>query len=173
MRIPLSKPVRIKGPDAARWFVNYLDGDGPAYLRRLAIKVDPDGLEFSYLKRTADAEVLTGQLYQLQGERLRLHVEIEHATEPRLQPLSDWTFVRRIYDLRVADDTQGIVLNTDSATVDGGQRFFIPLGTDLPPGNYRIRIWPEQRAQAYLALYRLAPGQQLVRVFLREHGNVD
>ena len=165
--------IRIQGPDTVRWFMNYLDKDGPAYVRRLAIRTGPEGLEFSYPKQTADAEVLTAQLYQLQGNRLRLHVEIEHEAGPQLQPLADWTFVRRIYDLRISDDPRVMVLNNGSTTVDGGQRFFISLGTDLPPGNYRIRLWPEQKAQAYLALYRLLPGQQLVRVFLREHGNVD
>jgi hypothetical protein len=165
--------IRIQGPDAARWFMNYLDAEAPTYVRRLALRVGPDGLEIHYHKQTAEAEVLTGQLYQLRGERVRLHVEIEHETGPQLQPLADSTFVQRLYDLRTEDTTRVTVLNTDAGTVDGGRRFFVPLGTDLPPGNYRIRIWPEQDAEAYLALYRLLPGQQLVRLFLREHGHVD
>lgn len=165
--------IQIQGPDTTRWFMNYLDATGPTYVRRLAVKVGPDGLEFSYHKQTAAAEVLTGQLYQMQGEHMRLHVEIEHQTGAQLQPLADATFLQRVYDLRTADETRVTVLNTDSGTVDGGRRFFVPLGTDLPPGNYRIHIWPEQDAAAYLALYRLLPGQQLVRAFLREHGNVD
>lgn len=165
--------IRIQGPDAVHWFMNYLDAQEPAYLRRLAIRVGPDGLDFRYAKQTAAAEVLTGQLYQAHSGRLRLHVEIGYEPGPHLQPLADWTFVRRVYDLHSADESRVTVLNTDAATVDAGQRFFIPLGSDLPAGNYRIRIWPEQQAQAYLALYRLLPGQQLVRVFLREHGNVD
>ena len=172
--IPAGKhEIRIQGPDATRWYMNYLDMQGARYVRRLAIRVGPDGLDFHYRKQTAAAEVLTGQLYQLQGERTRLHVEIEHDNGAQLQPLTESTFVKRIYDLRTADENRVTVLNTDLETVDGGRRFFIPLGTDLPPGNYRIRIRPEQETGAYLALYRLLPGQQLVRAFLREHGNVD
>jgi hypothetical protein len=173
--IPAGKHrVLIQGPDTARWFMNYLDVEGASYVRRLATQVGPDGLEFRYHKQTAAAEVLTGQLYQRQGnERMRLHVEVEHETGPQLKPLVDWTFVQRIYDLHTADATRVAVLNTDSRTVDSGRRFFVRLGTDLPPGNYRIRIRAEQDAEAYLALYRLLPGQQLVRLFLRERGYVD
>lgn len=165
--------IRIQGPEDARWFMNYLEVDGPAYLRRLAVRVGRDRLEFRYDKQSSDVEVLTGQLYQLHTERVRLHVQIDYETGPQLQPLADWTFLQRIYDLQTADSTRVTVLNNGLTTVDAGQRFFVTLGSDLPPGTYRIRIWPEQDAQAYLALYRLQPGQQLVRLFLREHGNVD
>jgi hypothetical protein len=65
------------------------------------------------------------------------------------------------------------VLNTPAKTVDAGRRFFVTLGADLPPGTYRIHIRPEQRSESYLALYRLLPGQQLVRMFLREHDYVE
>jgi hypothetical protein len=165
--------IRIQGPDDSRWFMNYTGLNGPAYLRRLAVAVGPDGLEFQYHKQSADREILTGQLYQAQSDRMRIHVTIEHVNSAATQPLDDWTFVQRIYDLRTADEARVPVLNTRTQTVDAGRRFFVTLGADLPAGSYRIRIRPEQDADAYLALYQLQPGQQLVRLFLREHGYVD
>ena len=75
--------------------------------------------------------------------------------------------------MRPQDEIQVSVLNTRTATVDGGQRFFLPLGSDLPAGSYRIRIRPLHDVQGYLVLYRLSPGQQMVRAFLREHAYVD
>ena len=165
--------IELQDPDDSRWFLNYTGQQGPAYLRRLAVAVGPDGLEFKYHKQSAEREVLTGQLYQVQGDRMRLHVAIDHSDSASLQPLDDWTFVQRIYDLRAEDSIRVPVLNTRVQTVDAGRRFFITLGADLPPGTYRIRIRPEQVADAYLALYQLQPGQQLVRLFLREHGYVE
>ena len=170
-----SHRIRIKGPDDSRWYLNYTGANGPAYLRRLAVTVGPDGLEFEYQKQSAEREILTGQLYQAQSERVRLHVNIDHVSDAALQPLDDWTFVQRIYDLRAVDEKRVPVLNTRAKTVDAGRRFFVTLGADLPPGSYRIRIRirPEQASDAYLALYQLQPGQQLVRLFLREHGYVE
>ena len=162
--------IQIQGPDDSRWYMNYTGAHGPARLRRLAATIGAAGLEFQYHKQTAEREVLTGQIYQAQTERVRLHVSIDHATTAALQPFDDWTFVQRIYDLRAADEARVPVLNTPDKTVDAGRRFFVTLGADLPPGSYRIRIRPEQEADAYLALYRLLPGQQLVRMFLRERG---
>lgn len=165
--------IQIQGPDDSLWFMNYTGDHGPAYLRRLASTVGPDGLEFKYHKQSAEREILTGQLYQTQSDRMRLHVAIDHTSSAALQPLDDWTFVHRTYDLRAADEGRVPVLNTRAQTVDAGRRFFITLGADLPPGNYRIQIRPEQEEDAYLALYQLLPGQQLVRLFLREHGYVE
>ena len=165
--------ILVRSSTATRWFMNFMDTDRPAFLRRLALRIDSDGLEFEYLKRSAGQEVLTARVYQPGKQRMRLRVNIDYLPPGRLAPTNDWTFVQRSYDLRPEDDTRVSVLNPRAATVDGGQRFFLPLGSDLPPGSYRIRIRPLQDAHGYLALYRLIPGQQTVRAFLREHAYVD
>ncbi len=165
--------IEVRGSETARWFMNYMDSSGPSYVRRLAYRVERGGLEFRYHKRTNEAEVLTGQLYQVASERLRLDIDIEYKPQVQLQPLVDSTYLHRIYDLRTVGTSRVMVLNADTETVDGGRRFFVPLGTDLPPGDYHIRIQPEQDTPAYLALYRLLPGQQVERAFLRERGNVE
>ena len=153
--------------------MNFMDTDRPAFLRRLALQMDSDGLEFHYFKRSPEQEVLTARVYQPGTQRMRLRVDIDHLPDSRLAPTDDWTFIQRTYDLRPEDNSRVSVLNTRAATVDGGQRLFLPLGSDLPPGSYRIRIRPLQDAQGYLVLYRLVPGQQMVRAFLREHAYVD
>lgn len=165
--------IRLESHAGTQWYMNYLDTAEPGHVRRLVIQVGESGLEFIYPKRSAEREVLTAQVYQQAGERVRLQVEIEHATTPQLQPLTDWTFLKRLYDLQAVDAQVVPVLNTETKTLDGGRRFFLSLGADLPPGDYRIRIRPEREQATHLALYRLIPGQQLVRVFLRESGHVD
>ena len=165
--------IQVRAPGDSRWYLNYTGAYGAAYLRRLAVTVDADGLEFRYQKQSAEREILTGQLYQAHGERQRLHVAIDHVHDAATQPLADWTFLQRVYDLQAADGDRVPVLNSHAKTVDSGRRFFISLGADLPPGSYRIRIRPEQEEDAYLALYQLQPGQQLVRLFLRERSYVE
>ena len=49
------------------------------------------------------------------------------------------------------------VLDTPTEQVGVGQRFFLPLGDDAPPGNYRIRFWLEEGG-GYLTLYRVIAG---------------
>jgi hypothetical protein len=177
LRLPVvaagQRRILIRSSVATRWFMNFLDTDGPAFLRRLALQIGSGGLEFHYLKRSPDQEVLTARFYQSGKQRMRLRVDIDHLPDSRLVPAGDWTFIQRTYDLRPEDNGRVSVLNTRAATVDDGQRFFLPLGSDLPPGSYRIRIRPLQDADGYLVLYRLVPGQQRVRAFLREHAYVD
>ncbi|MCU7855243.1 MAG: hydroxyisourate hydrolase, partial [Candidatus Thiodiazotropha sp. (ex Lucinoma borealis)] len=73
-------------------------------------------------------------------------------------PYREWSFTERFYDLRIPDEQKVPVLGTKSQQADGGARFFLPLGEDLAPGRYRIRIQPEQGINGYLSLYQLRPG---------------
>jgi hypothetical protein len=65
------------------------------------------------------------------------------------------------------------VLNSAQPPLVGGQRFFLPLGADLPPGKYPIKFALEGAPEAYLTLYRLSPGQSELRDFFQESTDVQ
>lgn len=164
--------IKIQASGPARWYINYTAGGGPALLRRLSMQLDRSGLEFVYHKQSNDREVLTGELFTQAPGRARLLVSIATPNPPGLQPLDDWTFKKRRFDLKPKVRAPVLVLRSSLKTASGGQRFVLPLGTDLPAGKYRIRVALEDNTQGYLTLYRLIAGQLELRSFFQErtHG---
>jgi hypothetical protein len=172
LRLPPMAPgrhvVRLEAPEPARWYLSHLDGDGQAYLRRMGMHLDGDGLEFPYQKRDAGEDVLTGVFYASEAQRAALRVRIEHAGETSVGPSADWTFTERVFDVKPDATSRVPVLNTDGEAAFGGQRFFVPLGKGLPPGGYRVRVATGGGETGYFTLYRLVPGQPVTREFFRD-----
>ena len=145
------------------------DAAGAAYVRRLANRVGKRPLVFDYQKQQAE-EVLTGQLQMPWGDarRHRLRVSIRGRRVDRAHADTAWTFSERRF-LILPDTRRRVpVLNTRAAEVDLGRRFFVPLLSDLPSGNYCVSIWLEDDSQGYLSLYRLTPGLHDTRQIFRE-----
>lgn len=172
LRLPSLKPgqhrLRLQASQPARWFLNHVDGEGQAFLRRMGMRLDGEGLDFVYRKRSADAEVLTGEFYSAIDSRVQLRVDLDWPGPKPGGPLVDWTFTERIFDIRSAPGRQIPVLSTRGETVHGSERFVLPFGAAMPPGDYRIRVSADGDVAGYLSLYRLIPGQPVTRAFLRE-----
>jgi hypothetical protein len=163
-----SRQVHVRTSAPARFYLNHAGASGASFLRRLAIKLDSQGLDFSYRKASPGSEILTAEFYSESASHTRLQVSIEQTDTIHALAKRDWTFAERVYDLQPATPTEVTVLNTRGQSVDGGRKFWIPLGADLPANSYRIRIRPTAAGRGYLVLYRLLPGQQMTRLFFRE-----
>jgi len=163
--------IRIDAPSGSDWFINYAGQAEGSLIKRLAHRIDSDGLSFVYHKQSHDDEVLSVHFQAPAGQtgRNRLSVSIAPQARERMRPYEGWTLDRRYFDLRPQRKTQLAVLNTQSKWVEAGQRFFIPLGRDLPPGEYRVKFDLEQGKQGYLVLSRLSRGlKERLKIF-KEH----
>ena len=170
---PGSERLVIDAKEPVRWFVDQAEAEAPAYLRRLVMELAGDGLTFDYQKESAEAEVLSGELYLPSQGRGRLRVTISGVQPGAPGPSTEWTFRERLYDIAAQSAEQVTVLNSTMPPLAGGQRFFLPIGADLPPGRYRIRFALEEATDAYLTFYRVTAGQTALRRFFRESADVQ
>lgn len=161
--------ILINSTASGRWLINYSGAASESYLKRMTYRLPSDGLSFLYDKTDGQA-VLTGQLFlpQRQAHRSQIHIHVERLQPTSIGPFQHWSFLHRINDIRATANESLVVLNTQQDRVNNGQRFFIPLGSDLPNGQYRIHIAPDADSQAYLALYQLIPGTVDQRRFFSE-----
>lgn len=163
-----TQQLTILAAEPVRWLINHAAPRTPAFLKRLAMQITSNGLEFEYEKTSHDAEMLLGKLYSESVIRSQLRVVITGAIRPDQGPWQEWTFLNRLFDLRKDKQRLIPVLNSDMKSLSEGQRFFLPLGADLPPGKYRIHFILEGATEAYLTLYRLTPGRSEFRTLFRE-----
>ena len=161
--------LQLNFDEQARWLINYAGADQHSYLKRLAYRLVDTGLTFEYHKQQTEA-LLSAQLFLPYGQRERssISIQVEPHSNTTIGPHRHWSFLHRINTIR-ADSQQPItVLNTQGEQLSDGQRFFIPLGSDLPQGHYRIHITPNTDQPSYLSLYQLTPGETEQRRFVTE-----
>jgi hypothetical protein len=160
--VTTSAPVRV--------FLNYVNpGKSPGFVKRLAVALDRGGLAFDYDKVSPDDETLCVRLFRPPGvtDRTVVRLRLELASDA-LGPYTSWTLRDRRYDLAPADGDPVPVLGTPGENVDPGQDFFFPLGNDLPPGKYRVRLDIEEGPGGYVCLSRITPGAYERRDFFIE-----
>jgi hypothetical protein len=174
IQLPAMEPgehrLRLQAPGKIHWFINHVESDMNPMLRRFANRLEARGMEFIYHKQSPREEVLTGQFFStVQSPRAGIEVGLS-ALGRSSGPLTAWTFDERFYDLRLGAGAGVPVLGTRSQHASEGVRFFLPLGEDLQPGQYRIRIRPAPGVEGYLSLYRLIPGESPGRDIFVERG---
>ncbi len=129
------------------------------YRKRLALRLSEQMLRFPFRKGEG-AEVLSLRLYSPpdSGEhRLRLRI----AGGPPRGGLHhrDWTLRERQVVVRPDRRAEVAVLQGGGEQLDAGRLFFLPLGSDLPPGEYWIEVEPQTGNGGYLVLSRTLPGE--------------
>jgi hypothetical protein len=87
--------------------------------------------------------------------------------------LADWSLLDRRYIVRPNSGDPVPVLHTLNEFVDQGRLFFLPLGSDLPPGRYPIQMTLEQGERGYLIFSKITLGIFEKRTFFRERGIVN
>ncbi|MGB7346941.1 MAG: hypothetical protein WBD20_22145 [Pirellulaceae bacterium] len=163
-----SGTIQVESDNQARFFFAGTAIDqARMYLRRSAQRLKDGELSFQYVKTTSDDEMVTLQLFRpaSDSQRCRIDVKIDeaHATsiatvDQTLKP--SWTVRHRQYDLRPQAGHDSVLLGHHEQ-VDAGYRCFIGLGSDLPPGTYRITVRrADEVADGYALLYKIVPGQR-------------
>ncbi|NOZ54756.1 MAG: hypothetical protein GXP08_16735 [Gammaproteobacteria bacterium] len=169
-RLPAGKHnIEIKSPQSTQWFINYATTSDTLFMKRLAYRLSAKGLHFIYNK-TSPEDALSAQLFLPYGTQhhVNVNVNIDLVRKRGIGPFRNWSFLQRTYKVVPDNEQRIVVLNTHNEFVGNSQRLFITLGSDLPIGQYRIHVTPEQNINAYLLLYRLTPGQFERRVFFSE-----
>ena len=170
---PGSRVGRVES-DAAdmQCLLNYVQPDTATKFKRLAQRFQP-GASLSYRceKITAEDELLTGRFFAPldTGEPVEIHLSIYPGQTGAFLSESEMLTPReRIYYLTPDGDTVTQVLGGPVPEVDGGRRFFIPLGDDLGPGDYRVVISLRDGPAGYLTLSKVTGGDFTKARFFRE-----
>jgi hypothetical protein len=159
--------------------------DAPTYIKRTAVRFDGSVKEFIVEKRSHETEVVRMHVYRTPSEqRCRIAAEVSRVDEldasntssisstaienSTIAPRSDWTIRNRVFDIAPTNAHDVLVLGTTNELAASQVTCFIPLGQDLPPGTYRIRVSGDAQSRGYLVLYRIQPGRSPQRRISRQ-----
>ncbi len=167
--IPPQGKLRVESQGESRFFLNGLQVElADCFLKRTAQRLNRGMLEFPYSKSTPGDELLTIRLYRNSTENIRSKVKVRiisvnSSLLPAEQPLSSWTILDRLYDLRPLEESPSLLLG-HAGKVDVGHRCFIKLGADLPRGEYRIQVESiDANNDALILLYQTVAGKKPIR----------
>ncbi|VAW85693.1 hypothetical protein MNBD_GAMMA18-613 [hydrothermal vent metagenome] len=164
--------LEILADEGTELFLNYIQGDAPL-IKRLSNRFEGQQLNFDYTKRAPGAEVLSARWHVAANRQQtsRLEVTIEVGDRPTNQPLPGWTIHKRVYELQPNNQQHTALWGTQQQWLDGGQSFFIPMGDDLPAGDYPITLRQLSGGEGYISLSQLTPGTaEAYRLFREESG---
>ena len=159
--------VRIEAPENTRFLINHAPGlESKTWLRRTAYQLAPQGLEFLVEKPTVESTSILIQLHVTlpiePTERFRLRAGLRPADQTEFSrgigPHADWTFLDRVFDVRIDGETRCPVFATPNGAVSPGQTIVLPMNSDLPPGAYRLTVTPLSQTEAFIAVARTIPG---------------
>lgn len=134
----------------------------PSHLLRFANKLTGKGLTFIYEKKTSDEELLSMRYSPGHAATSEIHAQLL-SKRTGSGPFEQLSADHRVYLVRAAKEFPLLVLHRKEHAVAQGQRLFFRLGSDLPAGSYRLRIWENNRKPGYLQLYRVIPGRHSQR----------
>ncbi len=142
-----------------RFYLNNISNRPPLHLLRFAVAIGKQPLSFDYVKQSAGEEDLTMVYYPLfkTEQRARLRVKLGGRLGRSFGPDDAYTLGERVFSIR---GTQGGALPLFHARQDAvrpGEAFFIKMGDDLKPGQYRVTARLEKGSPGYLLFYRIRP----------------
>ncbi|WP_133130601.1 hypothetical protein [Legionella yabuuchiae] len=160
---PLSQgkhAFEIRSEDNAAFFMNHTSTSKGNVLKRLVNYLGRQALEFHYEKLSRGKETLSLRYYVPYGttKRSKVAVEIE-APQEQKSPLRHWSLLKRVFDIEPNLQAKVPVLNTPAQTVDKGRLLTIPLGEDVKPGTYTVRVTLLEGEPGYVLVSRLLPGE--------------
>ncbi len=162
--------IRISGPEDTKWLMsNAGPGERPV-VKRFARHLDHGGLKFVYDKQSAGPETLMAHFFSPFDQTYRSVVNVHIASENSggIGPHLENTLTNRKFSI-TPDRTDPVpVLHTQTEYVDHGRVFYLPLGSDLPPGKYRITFSLEKGSEGYIIFSKITPGEFEKRRFYNE-----
>ena len=165
-----SNTFKIEASITAKFFVNYLEIAKEGYTKTLVKKISKDPLVFVYERTTTAPETLIIKYFKSdqKGTRSQISVKIVPPEKKSIGPWSEWSFLEYLFDIRSDNPGTLPVFGTNSEYVDSGQLLFIPVGTDMPLGQYKIFFELKEGEQGYLSLTKITPGFVEQRRFIEE-----
>lgn len=159
--------IRIESEEGVRVFASGIAVDSKnAFFRRTAMRIGSRPTSFDYEKKSWEDEHLTLTFYRDVKERNRADVSAKivplTATQDSHEPRTMWTIRNRRYDLSPMPFTNSVLMDRPGS-IDSGSRCFIKLGSDMPPGKYRIEVEREDSDHGYLLLHQTTRELQTVR----------
>lgn len=146
-----------------------------AWSRRLGVRLDANGLSIPFRKPQDAEEILSLRWFGLVGGERAQHLQAqllgadqEPLQRPRWGPFRDWTILENELWLGPMPDGPARVLQAPDEQVEDVLLAFIPLGSDLAAGDYRLQIDLEQGRGGYLMLTLTEPGDYSWARFRRE-----
>ncbi len=160
--------LRLANQGDGNFFISNLLGGADAHSLRFGYRLDRQDLVFTIPKKQAE-ELLSLMYYAPCGRAERTRIQVSLLNLQRMQgPFSGFTQNPRLYDIRSGDGPSLPLLQNESDCTDSGQRFFFPLGPDLPPGNYRLKVETEGKGSGLIFVYQVTAGQYDWSRFFRE-----
>lgn len=131
--------LRLRDQDSARWFAEDASADA-AWQEGFAWRLNPgEPLDF-WFDKFAD-EPMTAGLRLLAADRKSLDLEIEwQDIRTRRYPAQIYTLPKRNYRLHHDPRSPALRLSGEGQTLWSTDRIALPIGDDLPPGRYRLRV---------------------------------
>lgn len=160
-----SHSFSISGDTDTRWHINQCECRY-THQRRFAYKLLNNSIEFDIHKTSGEDEVLTLLVFtDSQGARADINTELI-GFRRSLTPSEGWTFPRINFQVRpdlAGED--GFELDFSASPIGNPERMFIPLGADVPPGHYRLRLRQTGGPEALVQLYKLEATAGVSRFF--------
>ncbi len=154
--------IRINTDGGGKWYMNHVKGcQSLAYLKKRVFKLSDHQLSFTVNYDQTDDRVFSGRFYTAADnqERSVIQASIEPQQEHPLPPIQDsWTFTRRSYDIRPAQNQPSIVMHSNGQRLNSGENFFIAFNRDMPKGQYQINLSLKQGATGFMSLSDIKPG---------------
>lgn len=164
--------VKVTTQGGGGWYMNYVSGcKSSVFLKRRVYKLTNQQLTFSYSNLQLEDKVFSGRFYTQANSTQRSVIEV--SIEPLQKQLphkrqEDWTFTRRSYDIRPAQQQPSVVLHSHGHFLNSGESFFIAFNRDMPKGRYQIKIKLKQGTSGYMGLSLIKPGVYEQLRFYRE-----
>lgn len=165
--------IRLNTNSGGRWLMNYqAQCAGQKYLKRRVFTLNAGSALDFMVQHAPEDEVFSARLYSpnntVDRSQIKVDIEAMTATVPTATVSTNWTYKNRLYDVRPLPAKAMPILYAQGQAVTNGERFSIPLNSDLPAGAYRIRIALAKGAAGYIMLSQIKAGVHEQRRFYRE-----
>jgi hypothetical protein len=144
-------------------YLNYLESAGPpAFLQRFCVMTSSNVLSFPYVKRQPGIEGLVLRVFSSQettcSPSFKVHLKLKTVAPRGVGPFTDLTFLEREAQVTPGPMLQNSLIADGPTSLDAGQPVFFPIGSDLPPGDYKVEVTVAAATPHWLSLSRTTPG---------------
>jgi hypothetical protein len=150
--------------------MNYLKREEPGHMIRFATHLPKEQVHFDYAKTREDRDRLSFLYFSsstTEPSTIQVTLEDAHGTD-HFVVHNQFTLTNRRFEINPTETAPVIVFNSGDARLGEGQRFFFPIGADIPPGSYKIVVNLEQGPGGYLIFSRVEPGTFSYRTLAKE-----